>query len=384
LSGSFARINLPEPVTSATYDEANELMQWGTMVLTYDANGNLATDGLNTYSWDARNQLSSFNAAGFQYDAFGRRTLNASGTSFLFDGVNSVQELISASPVANILTAGIDEVLLRTDMSGNWNLLSSAPGSTLALADNMGILQTQYTYEPFGNSSIVAGSNPTQYAGRENDGNGLYYYRARYYAPGLGRFISEDPIGIAGGLNVYRYSSDNPINNIDPFGLYDVWDFAKDFGSFSEAFADTFTFGSASRLNNAVGADRAVDRCSWVHTAGTVAGIASGIVIGGAVGADAAEARAGEEGYEFSHAIPKRYGGPRSIWNGNYVSEEFHYLTDPFRYPSGWQAFGPKLPAIVQQLLRIPWVYVGGAAGGAYTGAGAASSATAGRKNECK
>jgi len=79
----------------------------------------------------------------------------------------------------------------------------------------------------------------------------------------------------------------------------------------------------------------------------------------------------GEAGYEFSHWIPNRWGGPRSIFNGNYVSEELHYLTDPFRYPSGWQDFGPKLPAVAQQLLRIPWVYDGAAAGAAYGGASA-------------
>jgi hypothetical protein len=50
------------------------------------------------------------------------------------------------------------------------------------------------------------------------------------------------------------------------------------------------------------------------------------------------------------------------------VSQEFHYLTDPFRYPSGWQNWGPKLPAAAQQVLRIPWVYIDGGAGAAYGG----------------
>jgi hypothetical protein len=104
---------------------------------------------------------------------------------------------------------------------------------------------------------------------------------------------------------------------------------------------------------------------------GTAAGIVGTIAIGGGMGAEAAEANAGEEGFEFSHWIPNRMGGPRSIYNGNYVSQELHYLTDVFRYPSGWQAFGPKLPAVAQQLLRIPWVYDGAAAGAAWGGAGA-------------
>jgi hypothetical protein len=91
-------------------------------------------------------------------------------------------------------------------------------------------------------------------------------------------------------------------------------------------------------------------------------------------GREAAEAHAGEAGFEFSHWIPNRMGGPRSVFNGNYVSQEFHYLIDPFRYPSGWQAFGLKLPVVAQQLLRIPWVYDGVAAGAAYGAGGAAMS----------
>lgn len=61
--------------------------------------------------------------------------------------------------------------------------------------------------------------NPIQYTARENDDTGLYYYRARYYDPQLKRFISEDPIGINGGLNVYAYVNGNPISLIDPMGL---------------------------------------------------------------------------------------------------------------------------------------------------------------------
>ncbi|MBK6780624.1 MAG: RHS repeat-associated core domain-containing protein [Gemmatimonadetes bacterium] len=58
------------------------------------------------------------------------------------------------------------------------------------------------------------------FAGREYDGeSGLYYMRARYYDPALGRWISEDPIGIAGGLNVYAYAGNDPVNLTDPSGL---------------------------------------------------------------------------------------------------------------------------------------------------------------------
>jgi YD repeat-containing protein len=136
----------------------------------------------------------------------------------------------------------------------------------------------------------------------------------------------------------------------------------------------TYTLGVTALGNLAYGYDNA----SW-HTLGTVTGIGLTTAIGGAARAEAAEANAGKEGYEFSHWIPDRMGGPSSIFNGNYVSEEMHYLTDPFRYPSGWPAYGPKLNPALQQLLRIPYVYDGAAAGAAVGGA----SALAGRNCGC-
>ncbi|WP_338525222.1 RHS repeat-associated core domain-containing protein [Pseudomonas batumici] len=81
----------------------------------------------------------------------------------------------------------------------------------------------QYTYDPYGQTSSSSGSasaNSQQYTGRENDGTGLYYYRARYYSPGFGRFISGDPIGLAGGINTYAYVTGNPVSNTDPQGTF--------------------------------------------------------------------------------------------------------------------------------------------------------------------
>jgi RHS repeat-associated protein len=120
-----------------------------------------------------------------------------------------------------MMVGGLDEVFTRTDGSGTQTLLLSAIGSTLGLVGASGSVQTQYSYEPFGGttSAGIASSNGTQYAGRENDATGLYYNRARYYAPSLQRFISEDPIEFAGGINQYAYVENNPISFNDPLGL---------------------------------------------------------------------------------------------------------------------------------------------------------------------
>lgn len=100
----------------------------------------------------------------------------------IYDGANLVQEQSGGSPSANILAGALDEVFTRTDAGGAWSPLFDGLGSTLALADSTGTVQTQYTYEPFGKTTTSGSSNgnTSQYTGRENDGStGLYYYRAR-------------------------------------------------------------------------------------------------------------------------------------------------------------------------------------------------------------
>lgn len=74
MGGSYAAINLPQPISTIAYNVNNQLTQWGTASLFYDANGNMTSDGTNAYTWDARNRLvSTLSGAAFQYDPFGRR-----------------------------------------------------------------------------------------------------------------------------------------------------------------------------------------------------------------------------------------------------------------------------------------------------------------------
>lgn len=225
VGGTFARLGLPSPLANTAYNSGNQLTQLGQASLTYDSNGNLTSDGVNTYNWDVRNQLASITgslSANFQYDPFGRRTSKTIGsltTSYLYDGDNPVQELSTGTPTANLLTGlAVDEYFQRTDSNGALHLLTDALGSTVAALGADGKAIVQYTYEPFGNTSPAGSSNSYQYTGRENDGTGLYFYRARYYNPLLGRFISEDPVRPDGTPNFYAYVGNDPVNFIDPFG----------------------------------------------------------------------------------------------------------------------------------------------------------------------
>jgi RHS repeat-associated protein len=222
VGGSFAQTGLPGSITSATYDVANELTNWNGTSISYDNNGNMLSDGSNVFTWNARNQVATLNSVSLQYDGFGRRTKNLQNTSFLFDGANAVQELSGSTIIANLLNGGIDEIFIRADSNGSFTPLKDALGSTIALVNASGNLVTQYAYDPFGNTTVsgASSSNAFQYTGRENEANGLYFYRNRYYSPLLGRFINQDPMGFAGsGTNFYAYAFNNPISFSDPSGL---------------------------------------------------------------------------------------------------------------------------------------------------------------------
>jgi RHS repeat-associated protein len=226
-AGSWARTGLPQPVAAAIHNATNQQVMFGGQTLTYDLNGNLTSDGTTTYAWDSRNRLSSFTGpvmGTFIYDAAGRRsrkTVNGVATDFLYDGLNTVQE--QSGSTINTLTTGlaIDEYFRRGDGTSNTFFLSDALGSTLAISDGSGTIMTTYAYEPFGATTItgVPTSSPYDFTGREGDLSTLKYFRARYYHPTLQRFISEDPIGLQGGVNLFAYVENRPVFARDPLGL---------------------------------------------------------------------------------------------------------------------------------------------------------------------
>lgn len=228
--GSFARLNLPASVGGTiSYDAANRLTVWDGNTIAYDLNGSMTAGLGQTYTWNERDQLtaSSGTATGaYTYDGTGRRqakTINGTKTQFLYDGEQPIQERTSSNTLrASILTGGVDEIFSRTEAGATQSYLSDAIGSTLSLTDGTGAKTVDYTYEPYGKASNdnSAANNSFQYTGRENDGTGLQFNRARYYDPQLGRFISEDPIGLAGGINSYIYVNGSPINYVDPTGKF--------------------------------------------------------------------------------------------------------------------------------------------------------------------
>jgi RHS repeat-associated protein len=235
--GTWARSGIPATIPTSSYDSANQQLSFGPVTQTFDDNGNLQTQtdasGTTTYTWDARNRLLAISgpamSATFAYDALDRRiskTINGETTTFHYDGLDGVRENGAAGEASYLRTLAIDEALSRSDATGTSSYLADILGSTVALTDPSGTPSTEYTYEPFGRTSVsgLPSSNPFQFTGRENDGTGVYYYRARYYSPGIARFLQEDPVGLAAGPNVYLYVGGNPVRFKDPLGLIE-WPF---------------------------------------------------------------------------------------------------------------------------------------------------------------
>jgi RHS repeat-associated protein len=218
------------------YNTNNELTLFGGSAYTYDPNGNLLSDGTATYTWDGRNRLHSVSAGSgqtttFAYDfagnLIGQTTTGSTGTvskEFLVDDLGNVASEISSDGTGYSVVSGrtldSDLVIIPWNQIGGIAEFALKDGinSTIMTVDNTQTVTSQLSYDPFG-QTIGTTTYPFQFTGRLPVSSSLLNYRARYYSPVLGRFISEDPAGFAGGINLYRYVSDNPVSGVDPTGL---------------------------------------------------------------------------------------------------------------------------------------------------------------------
>ncbi|MEU9744287.1 RHS repeat-associated core domain-containing protein [Streptomyces niveus] len=227
LTGSLASVALPAAETGAVFGKDNRVTSLGGRSFTYDADGQLTSDGKRTYDWNARGQLSALGGgagAEFGYDPLGIRSAKKLGDTtqkYLTDGSNPlVEQSGSGATAATVATSGLDEYLTRTENGATQVYLTDALGTVVGLANADGTVATSYTYDPYGQPTTTgaATTNPYTFTGRESDGTGLLYYRNRYYDPESGRFISQDPIGYAGGTNLYEYALSSPTTYTDPTG----------------------------------------------------------------------------------------------------------------------------------------------------------------------
>ncbi len=287
VSGTEARTSLPEAMSGASYDAANELTALGGEALSYDANGNLLSDGGASYTWNDRNQLKALEEGStswsFAYDPFGRRTAktaNGNETSYLYDGQNVLRESSGDASAELLDGPGLDQHFARSTSAGTDSYLVDQLGSTVALAGSSGAPSTEYTYGPFGGASASGASttNPYTYTGLESLANGLQYNRARFYNPGMARFVSQDPLGMAGsGVDLYQYAGSDPVDLVDPTGLESWWEAGAN--GFVGG-VDALTGGATSGIRSALGLAQP-NASSAAYQAGTFVGIAVAVVVPG-------------------------------------------------------------------------------------------------------
>jgi len=201
---------------------------------TYNANGNPTALGGNTYTWDGANRILSFANSGnstsssFTYDGLGRLvrvvdttsgTVTADHSYFWCGSVrcSAHDNTQSGSPVSTqyfpqgVIAGGTSYYYVQDQL-----------GSVRQLVTTSGTVAAQYTYDPYGNPTILSGAvvSDIGYAGYfYHPSSGLNFALYRAYDPPHGRWLNRDPIGEAGGVNIYAYVDGNPISETDPTGL---------------------------------------------------------------------------------------------------------------------------------------------------------------------
>ena len=230
----------------------NQYLAVGDNLITYDANGNLATQTLAGktyhYSYNSDNMLVEVSSHGdtwqYEYDALGNRSAtvhNGNRVSYLVDPTGVANVVATYDELGSRQTGYIYGIGLSALAKGNelYFYDFDRVGSTIGLSKVNGEYANQYSYLPFGETftSQATIENPYKFIGkwgvREED-NQLHYMRARHYVASHGRFAAPDPIGInADDTNFYRYVKNNPLNYIDPLGLQE-----SSVGKLSPALAD--------------------------------------------------------------------------------------------------------------------------------------------------
>ena len=239
----------------ATDYVANELNQYtsvGGFDYEYDADGNLTakTDAAGTYRYryDSENRLVSVTepdgvVTTYEYNPFGDRVASVRDgqrTEYLIDPFgfgDVIGEYDEQGNVVSRYTHGLGlETLSNSSDSFYYNF--NATGSTVGITNDLGSIENNYFYLPFGEDIVEDEAIPNSFEfvgqyGVAEEANGLDFMRARFFEDQTGRFISPDPIGLNGGdTNLYRYVLNNPISFIDPEGL----DLVRDLQNFRDSF----------------------------------------------------------------------------------------------------------------------------------------------------
>lgn len=222
----------PSGSSSTTYgtaDNVNKYPTVGGVGYSYDGNKNLTGDGTWTFGFDTENHLLSAIKTGvsasFVYDPLHRqsqKTVGSTKSRYVYSGWQRIADYDGTTGALQnryIYGTGFDEPLITVSSGGTLTFLhQDRLGSIVATSDNTGAVTNKNLYSPFGQITTLAGT--FGFTGQRYDSEtGLYYYKRRYYAPALGRFLQPDPVGYTEDYNLYTYVGNSPLGFYDPMGL---------------------------------------------------------------------------------------------------------------------------------------------------------------------
>ena len=233
---------------TASYNNLNQLTNLSGQVLSFDANGNLLSDGLRAYAWDAESRLVAITypaqpgkRTSFAYDGLGRRTAIASTpagggstttTSYIWCGARLCQARNASNATTReyysegefVPGSQAQPYYYGVDRIGSVRRVFASAGSAPA-----------YSYDPYGNAlQATAPLTDLNYAGMfYNANSGLYLTLYRVYDPVSGRWLSREPRDESSDqkANLYSYVGGNPLSNVDPYGLVKVPEPADEYGN---------------------------------------------------------------------------------------------------------------------------------------------------------